>query len=110
MQRLRKPRNLVCWQCTCHWKNAVSKPMAYGSVWVDVTSSHKRLPKSERQKARDAIADEVKRLGLTYARWHQSCRYDSFHCQLIWHFAADVAWDDAYEKTQVSSPGEQPQS
>ena len=76
--------------------------MAYGTVWVDIISRRKRLPPKLKNNARKDIEREIRKRGLTYAKWHQSVQWRHDIRMWCWHFAADVAWDDAYEKTQIT--------
>ena len=99
---LRKPRSLVLWDYNCHRKGESHKSLPYGTVWVQVLSQGAPPRRAIVANARAIIAKEIRRAGFTFARWVPvlSVRDPHLYNHSIWHIAADVVWDDAYEKAQ----------
>lgn len=102
---LRRSRSIVPWEHTCIVNG---KHMAYGSVWLEFTTTPQKIPRKMLLKAvRSAKAEiekTVRRCGFAFVRWAPLTSQPSpHHYRLIWHVCAEVVWDDAYEALQSDS-------
>lgn len=104
---LRKPRNLECGQCFCYYSKAPLAPLPYGSVWLQIATLANRVSRKSVADAKRAIEKSIRKDGLTFARWAPiTHEYNVSNRGYVWHVAADVVWDDVYEKVQVPYPME----
>lgn len=99
---LRKPRSIRAHPHTCEIKG---KHYAYGSVWCTVATTAWKIPRKVMSATRKSIEREIRRNNLTFVQWVPvSNGYDYIHRGYLWHVAADVVYDDAYDRLQRKKP------
>lgn len=100
---LRRPPHIKLGQTLCY---VSGRPMAYGSVCMDLLIEGKWPPTRERQeirRAKDSIEKTVRDSDLTFCKWSVTKRHHpEYPGHRLWHIAADVVWDEAYEKRRES--------